>query len=691
MTKEYLWLICSRHICIIINENVSAYKDKDLQSCFNERFVSVCMTNLKGAKNGVEMRKRLREIFQPLHLRLRINRRQEEESMGKYVLEQPGNTNEKVGQMLVRFRRKIRAYPPGICPLTVQLSLLQTSKNQTCGKCVPCRDGLVQLERLLKSILSGEANMETLDEMEALASLIRDTADCAIGYESAEVVLAGLKEFRDEYISHIVNHSCQAEIEQKIPCTTLCPAHVDIPEYIALIGEERYADAIRVIRKDNPFPTACAMICEHPCEARCRRNLIDRSLNIRGLKKFAVDQIAADKVPTPKCNVSTGRKIAVAGGGPSGLTTAYFLALMGHKVVIFEEREKLGGMLRYGIPNYRFPKERLDEDINAILATGDIEVRYRTAIGKDISVEEIYQTYDALYVAIGAQKGKKLRMEGEDSKNVISAVGMLSDIGNGNIPDYTGKRVVVIGGGNVAMDCARTAIRCHAAEVSVVYRRRQDDMTALPDEIEGAVMEGVELMTLQAPLRIEADGEGSCAALWVQPQRIGTYDAAGRPRPVNASKEPVRIACDVILIAVGQDIISAPFEEFGIPADRKCIVTTPECAVEERPGVYAGGDCVTGPSTVIKAIAAGKVAAHNIDEYLGYHHKLHCDVKIPHAKPNNRIPTGRVNITEREARVRKHDFEHVENTLSYEEAMQEANRCLRCDHFGCGVMEGGRD
>lgn len=611
--------------------------------------------------------------------------------MSKIFLADPNSSDVKIGKLLEKFESKVKVYPPGTCPLTVQLSLLQASKNQTCGKCVPCRDGLPQLESLLRSILDGDATMDTLDEMKKLATMIKDTADCAIGYQSAIEVLQGLETFHDEYVSHITDCACPGETGQKVPCINMCPAHVDIPGYIALVGNEDYAGAINLIRKDNPLPTACAMICEHPCEERCRRNLIDDSLNIRGLKKYAVDQIAADQVAVPKANVSTGKKVAVIGGGPSGLTAAYFLAQMGHKVTIFERQKALGGMLRYGIPNYRFPKDRLDEDIRAILSAGDIEVKYNANVGGDLAIEEIHKEYDAMYVAIGAQAGKKLRMDGMDAKNVESAVEMLDRIGNGDIPDYTGKTVVVIGGGNVAMDAARSAVRCNADDVRIVYRRRQNDMTALDTEIESAVMEGIELLTLQAPKAIEKDAEGNCTALIAQPQMIGPYDRAGRPSPVDANKEPVRISCEVILIAVGQDIVSQPFEEFGMPAKRNVFQAGLDTAVENMPGVFVGGDCATGPATAIRAVAAGKVAAHNIDEYLGYHHKLNCEAKAPEPKENNRIPTGRANITERPAYIRKHDFEHVENAYTYEEAMQEANRCLRCDHFGCGVLEGGRD
>lgn len=609
--------------------------------------------------------------------------------MKQHLLAKPDNTDRKIGGLLASFNRKIRAYPPGMCPLTVQLSLLHASKSLTCGKCVPCREGLVQLEEQLKQILDGGGSMQTLQQMKELAEMIHATADCAIGYEAAQVVLKGLEEFRDEYISHIYRHMCQEEIGQTIPCVTMCPAHVDIPGYIALIAEQDYAGAVAMVRKDNPFPTACAMICEHPCEERCRRNLIDDQINIRALKKYAVDQAAADGVPVPPHGVATGKKIAVVGGGPSGLTAAYFLALMGHRVVVYEEKEQLGGMLRYGIPNYRFPKNRLDEDIRAILAVGDIEVRCNTAIGRDLPMQTLQTAYDACYLAIGAQAGKQLELAGSDAEGVVPAVQLLDGIGHGQLPDYTGKRVVVIGGGNVAMDCARSAVRCNARQVQIVYRRRKDDMTALASEVESAAEEGVGLLELMAPMRIEKDAAGRCAALWVQPQRIGPFDRAGRPRPIDADKEPVRIACDVVLIAVGQEVVTAPFAASGIPVSHGCMLAELDCSIPAIPGLFAGGDCVTGPATVIRAVAAGKVAAYHIDEYLGYHHKVACEVHAPEAKENNRVPTGRVNLTERPAHERKCDFELTENPMSFEEAMQEAGRCLRCDHFGCGVLEGG--
>ena len=368
-------------------------------------------------------------------------------------------TKNVAGQTVERLykdlERRIVASPPGICPVDLALNFLRLCHAQTCGKCVPCRVGLGQLADYLNQVLEGEATMETLGEIERLAKVISNSADCAIGYEAANMVLRGLEGFRDDYVAHIKNGKCTNHITQAIPCVALCPAGVDIPGYIALVNEGRYADAVRLIRKDNPFPTACALICEHPCEARCRRSMFDTAVNIRGLKRFAVDN--AGVVPAPPCAAATGKRVAIVGGGPSGLSAAYFLSLMGHKCVVYEMKSKLGGMLRYGIPNYRFPRERLQEDIDCVLSTG-VEVKYNTKIGENFSIKDLRDQYDAVYIAIGAHNDKKIGIEGEDSNNVMSAVELLDNIGNDNVPDFTGKTVAVVGGGNVAMDCVRSAV-----------------------------------------------------------------------------------------------------------------------------------------------------------------------------------------------------------------------------------------
>ena len=362
---------------------------------------------------------------------------------------------------------------------------------------------------------------------------------------------------------------------------------------IAMAGKGDYAGAVNMIRKDNPYPTACALICEHPCETRCRRTLIDAPVNIRGIKKFAVDSLHADQVPTPKPSVDTGCHIAVIGGGPSGMTCAYYLSLMGHKVTVFEMHKELGGMMRYGIPAYRFPRHRLDEDNKAILSTGNIEVKLETYVGAE-EMRRIADEYDAVYVAIGAHAGKSLRLEGIDAKGVMSAVQILGAIGDGDYPDFTGQAVAVIGGGNVAMDCARSAVRAGAREVTVAYRRRLEDMTALPAEVESAMQEGIEMMTLQAPVRIETDEDGHARKLICQPQYIGPVKR-GRPAPVAASKPEIEIDADIVLIAVGQDIVSEPFEEFGMKTEWKQFVADEHLRAEGFDNIFVGGDCQTGP------------------------------------------------------------------------------------------------
>ena len=608
--------------------------------------------------------------------------------MSRLDIKTPSRAQTVVEGLYRDMERRIAASPPGLCPVDMSLSFLQLCHAQTCGKCVPCRIGLGQLTLLINQVLDGEATMETIAIIEKTARSIVNTADCAIGRDAARLVVDGLEGFRDDYEEHVKHNRCLAGLQNPVPCVALCPAGVDIPGYMALVGEGRCADAVRLIRKDNPFPTACAYICEHPCEARCRRNMVDDAINIRGLKRYAVDH--AGVVPQPECAPATGKKVAIIGGGPSGLSCAYYLALMGHGVTVYEEREQLGGMLRYGIPSYRFPREKLDAEIESILSLG-IEVHTGVTVGRDIWLEKLEQEYDCIYIAIGAHQDKKTGIPGENSKNVISAVEMLRAIGDNEMPDFTGKQVVVIGGGNVAMDVTRSSIRLGADKVTCVYRRRQADMTALPDEITGALAEGAELMTLAAPVRIEADEDGAAKALWVQPQIIGEVDKAGRPRPGKAALEEVRIPADVIVVAIGQGVEIQGFDQAGVPIQRGAFVAGLSGQVRDMDSVFAGGDCVTGPATAIRAIAAGKVAAANIDEHLGFRHEITVDVEIPSPKLNNSPPHGRIDTTEREACERKHDFEDIECGLTQEGACAEAGRCLRCDHFGYGLIRGGRN
>lgn len=606
--------------------------------------------------------------------------------MSRLELESPSRAKIVIDDIYENLKKRIESSPPGLCPVDTTRAFIEMCHAQTCGKCIPCRVGLQQLKNLLTDVLNGKANMGTLDLIEETAKSISETADCAIGYEAAHMVHRSIINCRDDYEEHVINGRCICMTTQPVPCVALCPANVDIPGYVALVREHRYADAIALIRKDNPFPTTCGFICEHPCEDRCRRNMVDDSVNIRGLKRFAADM--AGKVPTEKCAKSTGKKVAIVGGGPAGLSTAYYLQLMGHQTTVFEMLPGLGGMLRYGIPNYRLPKERLDDDIEAILETG-VEVKYGLKIGIDIDLNDLRRDYDAVLITVGASTDKKLGLDGEKSEGIVSAVKFLRDVGMGKFPDISGKKAAVIGGGNVAMDAVRTLVRLNASKVSCVYRRRIADMTALPNEIEGALAEGVEMVTLKAPSRLEIE-DGKLKGIWVEPQMISKIKGGRASVTPNGEAEQF-IPCEVLVVAIGQNIETEHYEDVGVPIEKGKIFTLPNGGFRGIPGLFAGGDCASGPATVIKAIAAAKVMAANIDEYLGYHHEITCSVDIPEPNIEDKTYCGRVELPEREACMRVLDFNGVELNMNEKAAHQEAARCLRCDHFGFGIFKGGRE
>ncbi len=591
-------------------------------------------------------------------------------------------TVDEIRSTLTR-RFEASAYPP--CPVDFASGYVGMCAAQSCGKCTPCRVGLPKLQALLERVLDGTAKERTITEIEELAEDIYLSADCAIGYDAASTAWRAVQGFREDFEAHVHTGQCGASAFTAIPCMRGCPARVDIPGYIALVAEGRYQDAIRLIRKDNPFPLACGLICEHPCEPECRRNMIDDAVNIRSIKRFAVDH--SDNDYTPFHYEPTGKKVAVIGGGPAGMSAAYFLALMGHAPTVFEQRESLGGMMRYGIPAYRLPRERLQDEMDFLVKQG-IEVKLNTSVPGDVSFDELRENYDAIYVAIGAHTDKKLGIDGENAEGVMSAVQILRAIGDGHHPDFTGKRVAVIGGGNVAMDCARSAVRLGADHVSIVYRRRIDDMTCQREEIDGAIAEGCELMELVAPLAIMTEND-QVTGLQVQKQMISKVDR-GRPAPVKANTEPEVLPFDVVLVAIGQDIEVDPFEGLGMHINRGMLVGDEFARVQGLEGVFVGGDCESGPATVIKAIAAGKAAARNIDDYLGFHHPIKQEVDVPTAAPGDKLPCGRSNAIERPVHDRVDDFDLMEQGLSVEEAMQEASRCLRCDHFGYGAFREGR-
>ena len=605
------------------------------------------------------------------------------------LMNRQGEAEKKIAELYGDVNRRAGASPFGSCPVDLTAAFLRMCLAQSCGKCVPCRIGLSRLVELLERILDGAGRAADLDLIRETAQAIYDSADCAIGFEAAKMVLDGLAAFEGDYKSHIEKGVCTAKFGS-VPCQTGCPAHVNIPGYIACVGAGRYADAVRVIRQTNPFPAVCGLICEHPCEKYCRRNMVDDAINIRGLKRYAVEK--AGDVPAPKCAPKNGKTVGIVGGGPAGLTAAYFLALKGFEVTVCEKRPKLGGMLRYGIPAYRLPDADLDRDINVILSTG-VKVEFGTTVGTDISFADFRKAFDAVYVSIGAHGAKRLGIEGEDAKGVLSAVELLGTVGEGERPVFAGKRVVIVGGGNVAMDATRTAKRLGAKSVTCVYRRRIVDMTALPEEVAGAQAEGCEVLQLMAPVKV-AVKDGSVAGLVVKPQIAGAIKG-GRPAPVDSAAPEETIPCDIIIVAIGQDIDSRAFAADGVDVKRGALVASGAGEVkaggEKMDGVFAGGDCYTGPATVIRAIDAGRCAAENIATYClpSYASNPSADidpVDIPPVTAVQRLHWGRVNMQERTAEERKGDFNLMEKCLADEEAAQECSRCLRCDHCGFGAF-----
>lgn len=598
--------------------------------------------------------------------------------MPRLVIESPTAAETEHARLAKRAAARLASTPCVQCPVDYTASLARMFLSDSCGKCTPCRVGLHACCDKLDAILAGEGSEQTLEELHRTAQVMLDASDCAIGFTAGRMLLDALAGFADDFASHAEHDRCSHRPKAQAPCTTTCPAHVDVPAYIACIRAGRLDDALRVIRNTNPLPTVCGYVCEHPCEMTCRRALQDAPVNICGLKRYAADN--AEWSAAPAALPATGKAIGIVGGGPAGLTAAYYLQLMGHNVTIYDQREKLGGMVRYGIPDYRLPQDKLDADIDFILSTG-IQVRTDCAVGTDITFEELMDSHDAVFVSIGAHDSKKLGCAGEDAEGVMSAVEFLLAAGSGCAPDFTGKRVCVVGGGNVAMDCTRTAKRLGAASVECVYRRRITDMTALPEEIDEAKAEGCQITQLQAPVAIQTDAAGRVSGLVVQPQVIGAIGRGGRPAPYDAEVPQRTIDCEVVLIAIGQAIDSGAFSSV-VQTERGCIVAQEDGAIAGAPTpLFAGGDAVSGPATVIKAIAAGKVAAANIDAALGYTHDVFDRVDVPPARPAIG-PCGRIDLKDVISADAAQTFEIAKLGMSAQEAAQESSRCLRCDHYG---------
>ena len=620
--------------------------------------------------------------------------------MSRLKIETPDQAQLTVERLYKDLERHIIASPPGLCPVDLQLSFLKVCHAQTCGKCVPCRVGLAQLQNLMEDVLDGKATMQTLDLIQSTAKNVANSADCAIGYEAAKMVLAGLEGFREDYINHVKKGKCSVHVHHSIPCVALCPAQVDIPGYIALVGAGRYADAVKLIRKDNPFPTACGLICEHPCEARCRRNMIDAAINIRGLKRMAVDNAPSNTVPVPDKQPATNKRIAIIGGGPAGLSCAYFLAVQGYKPTVFEKNERPGGMLRYGIPSFKLEKNVIDAEIDILRELG-VDIRCGVEVGKDVTLAELRrQGYRAFYIAIGCQGGRRAGVPGENAAGIETAVHLLRTVGGDESRKMTGK-TVVIGGGNVAIDAARVSLRCGSDGVTMVCLEPRDKMPASPEEIAEAEEEGTKITCGYGPKEFLSEN-GHVTAV-VLKKCTGLYNAEGRFAPTYDENDTITLPCDNVVLSIGQciewgDLLNGEAVQLGRGQGAVADALTYQTA---QPDIFVGGDVCTGPRFAIDAIAAGKQGAISIHRFVQPNTSLTIgrNRRDFHELDKSNLALGEYDRAPRQsaaldAGIDAHrSFRDAHLTLTEDQVKIETARCLGCGAsvvdpnkcIGCGV------
>jgi NADH-quinone oxidoreductase subunit F len=567
------------------------------------------------------------------------------------------------------------------CIVDIARFFLKFVQSESCGKCTPCRVGTKQMLQILDAICEGKATIDILQKLQRLAEDVGKASLCGLGQTAPNPVLSTLKYFRDEYEEHIILKHCRAarcEALVQAPCRHTCPAGVNAPEFIALAAEGRLDEAANIIRRRNPFVSVCGRICDHPCERRCKRSEIDEPIAIRALKRYIVDNM--EDFFRPMRKPATGdREIAIVGAGPAGLSCAYFLALMGRPSVVYEAQPIPGGMLTLGIPEYRLPKRIIKDEIDFILSHG-VELKTSSQI-TDIR-QLLKDKYKAVFVATGAQTEKKLDIPGKELGGVIDALQLLRDRALDKAESFDGRQLVVIGGGNAAVDAARSALRLGAKNVTILYRRLREDMPAYAEEIEEAINEGVELHTLVIPKRIV--GKGNVTGIEIVRAHLGNADESGRRRSIPIEKTETILKCDVVIVAIGQvpstDLLVWPDGPQISPWGT--VKVDPLTMATSTAGVFAAGDCVSGGSTVIEAIAGGQRAAINIDKFLGGSGRLPADTGFAFAKPAEEdLAVAATRQVEKmvPAQQRRLNFHEVVLGLDEEQAICEAKRCLRCD------------
>jgi NADH-quinone oxidoreductase subunit F len=575
------------------------------------------------------------------------------------------------------------------CMVDVARYFVEFTHSESCGKCVPCRVGLDKALQLLNKFTHGTATAADMKLLEELGPMIRDMSLCGLGTSAPNPVLTSIRHFRHEFEDHIRAHRCRAGVCEDLalsPCENSCPLHMNIPRYLQLLKEDRLEEAFESVVMDNPLPASTGRVCQHPCDNRCRRAGVDESVNMREVHRFIADSVylsdrfdaMVERIKARRLE-ATGKRVAVVGAGPTGLTCAFYLSLLGHDVTIYESNPEPGGMLRYALPDYRLPKDVLAKELELIERMG---VRYvlGTTVARDVSLNDLAGDHDAVFLSIGTWKESWVYLPGTELAGVVPALPFLEAVAK-NEPVSLGKKVVVIGGGNAAIDSARTALRL-GAEVTVVYRRERKDMPAIPEETEAAEAEGVDFAFLAAPHRIVGDAEGRVRAIEVVRTRLGEFDKSGRRKPVTTD-EIRSVACDTVILAVGEVVDKDFAAASGLKMTEQGTIEVDQYSLEtSRPQFYAGGDVISGASNVSNAMGYAKTAARHIDERLTGARRF--PLIMPSFEYDNTPPAHvsedrRHNPEERPAAERARSFEEAVIGLAAVEATKEAFRCLRCD------------
>ena len=574
------------------------------------------------------------------------------------------------------------------CMVDVARYFVEFTHSESCGKCVPCRAGLDKSLRILTAFTKGVATETHFDSLDELGRMIRDTSLCGLGQSAPNPVLTTMRHFRHEFEDHIRAKRCRAGVCEYLalsPCENSCPLHMNIPRFLQLYQEGRLEDAFESVVMDNPLPASTGRVCQHPCDDRCRRAAVDEAVNMREIHRIIADSVylsetypaMAERVVKRKLP-PTGKRLAIAGAGPTGLTAAFYLALLGHEVTVFDSNSLGGGMLRYAIPEYRLPKDILGREIDLIERLG-VKFVFQTRIGFDVTLNDIDRAFDGVFIAIGAWKESWVYLPGTELKGVIPALPFLEAVANGH-PTTLGKRVIVIGGGNAAIDSARTALRL-GSDVTIVYRRERKDMPAIREETDACEAEGAQIVFLATPHRILGDRNGAVRAIECVKTRLGEFDKSGRRKPI-PTDEIQRFECDTVILAVGETVDLDFARASGLRIKESGEIEVDRYSLEtSRKKFYAGGDAITGASNVSNAMGYGKKAARNIDIALMGERRI--DQVFPHFDYSQAPPEMSAAARHRSRLIpvpdRQGCFTEVDIGLEPAMALAEAGRCMRCD------------